>query len=382
MQSGLEVLLAEGLPANAGRRVGLITNHTAIDPLLRSTVDLLHESDTVELAALFGPEHGVRGHAQAGVHVGAGLDPRTGLPVYSLYGETQRPTGEMLAGLATLIFDIQDVGVRYATYISTMAYAMEAASATGLPFVVLDRPNPITGSQIEGNLLEPGFASFVGVHPIPICHGLTVGELARLFAADRGWPEPVVVPMRGWRRAMWGDQTGLPWVQPSPNVPTFDSLTVYPGTCLIEGTNLSEGRGTTRPFELIGAPWLDPFRLAADLERRHLPGVAFRPTFFTPTFQKHAGQSCGGVQVHIVQRDAVRPVALGVHLLHAVRSLDSAAFAWIEGEERGHFVDLLFGSDRPRLALNAGADVPDVLAGWDEDAAAFAARRQPFLLYE
>ncbi len=379
--TGLDVLLAEGVPALAGRRVGLITNQTGVNRALGSGIDLLHASDAVDLVALFGPEHGVRGDAQAGVHVGGAVDARTGLPVHSLYGETRRPTAEMLVGLDALLFDIQDIGVRYATYASTLAHAQEAAAAVGLDVAVLDRPNPLTGGRVEGNRLDPAFASFVGVHPMPVCHGLTAGELARLFAADRGWPEPIVVPMRGWRRTMWFDETGLPWVQPSPNLPTLDSLTLYPGTCLIEGTNLSEGRGTTRPFELIGAPWIDPFRLAADLERRGLPGVAFRPNFSTPTFQKHAGQSCGGVQVHILRRDEVQPVALGVHLLHAVRALDPASFAWIGGEERGHFVDLLFGSDRPRLALDAGDNADAVLARWKDDAAAFSARRRPFLLY-
>ena len=368
VRTGLDVLLTEGVPALAGRRVGLITNQTGIDRRLRNGIDLLHESDAVELVALFGPEHGVRGDAQAGVKIGGEIDRRTGLPVHSLYGETRRPTTDMLTGFDALLFDIQDFGIRYATYASTLAYAQEAAASAGIDVVVLDRPNPVSGARVEGNLLDPAFTSFVGVHPIPTCHGTTVGELARLFAADRGWPEPVVVPMRGWRRAMWFDQTGLPWVPPSPNVPTLDSLTLYPGSCLIEGTNLSEGRGTTRPFELIGAPWLDPFDLAAELERRQLPGVAFRPTYFTPTFQKHAGQACGGVQIHIMRRGEVRPVALGVHLLHAVRSLDPAAFAWRAGEQRGHFVDLLFGSDGPRLALDAGAGAPDVLAGWEDDA--------------
>jgi uncharacterized protein YbbC (DUF1343 family) len=381
VQSGLEVLLAEGEPSLAGKRVGLIANHTAIDRQLRSAVDLLHDSDVVELAALFGPEHGVRGDAQAGVKVEAANDARTGLPVHSLYGVTRRPTPEMLAGLDALVFDIQDVGVRYATYISTMALAQEAAAAAGLGVVVLDRPNPITGSQVEGNLLDPAFASFVGAHHIPIRHGMTAGELARMMASERGWPEPVVVPMRGWRRGQWFDETDLPWVQPSPNLPTLDSVTLYSGTCLLEGTNVSEGRGTTRPFEYIGAPWLDPFRLAEEMTDRDLPGCAFRPAYFTPTFSKHAGEVCGGVQVHLTDRAALRPVAVGIHLLEAIRALDPETFAWRSFEEGRYFVDLLLGSDEPRRLLDERAGAAEVMASWKAESEAFAGQRQPFLLY-
>jgi len=381
VQLGLEVLLAEGLPSLTGRRIGLIANHTSVDQRLRSSIDLLHESDTVELVALFGPEHGVRGDAQAGVEVGTAVDPRTGLPTHSLYGETQRPTPEMLDGLDALVFDIQDVGVRYATYMSTMAYAQDAAATAGLSFVVLDRPNPITGENVEGNLLDPAFASFVGVHPMPIRHGMTAGELARLFAAERGWPEPQVVPMRGWRRAQWFNETGLPWVQPSPNLPTLDSVTLYPGTCLIEGSNVSEGRGTTRPFEYVGAPWIDPYRLTAELERRSLAGCAFRPAYFTPTFSKHAGQVCGGVQAHITDRDALRPVELGIHLLETIRAHDPTAFSWREASDGRYFVDLLLGSDRPRSQFDSPAGASHVLAGWAEESAQFAERRRPYLLY-
>jgi uncharacterized protein YbbC (DUF1343 family) len=381
VRSGLEVVLAEGLPPAAGRRVGLITNHTAVDRDLRSAADLLHRGGAVELVALFGPEHGVRGEAQAGAKMGAATDPRTGLPVHSLYGETLRPAPAMLRGLDAFVFDIQDVGVRYTTYLSTMVYAQEAAATAGLAFVVLDRPNPLTGSRVEGNLLDPDFASFVGFHPVPIRHGLTAGEVARLVAAERGWPEPLVVPVRGWERTRWFDETGLPWVQPSPNLPTLDTVTLYPGTCLIEGTNVSEGRGTTRPFEYVGAPWLDPFRLAEAMAARDLPGCAFRPAYFAPTFGKHAGQVCGGVQVHLTDRDALRPVELGVHLLAAIRSADPGAFAWRQDAEGSFFLDKLLGGDGPRRLLDAGAGADEVLASFRDDAAAFAERRRPFLLY-
>jgi uncharacterized protein YbbC (DUF1343 family) len=381
MESGLEVLLAEGLSKLTGKRAGLITNHSAIDRRLRNAVDLLHESDVVELVALFGPEHGVRGDAQAGVHVGASVDERTGLPVYSLYGETQRPTAEMLTGLDALIFDIQDVGVRYATYISTMVYAMEAASAAGLAFIVLDRPNPINGEQVEGNLLDPDFASFVGAHPIPIRHGMTAGELALLIAAENGMAEPGVVEMRGWRREQWFDETDLPWVQPSPNLPTLETVTLYPGTCLIEGTNLSEGRGTTRPFEYIGAPWIDPFRLAGEMEIRRLSGCGFRPAYFTPTFSKHAGQVCGGVQVHITDRDALRAVDVGLHLLEVMLAHYPGELAWRETGEGTFFIDRLLGSDQPRKQLAEGLGAATVMEEWEAAREAFAERRKAFLLY-
>lgn len=382
MLTGLDVFLDEGLPELHGSRVGLITNHTGVDRHLRSTINLLQASDHVELAALFGPEHGVRGELQAGALVSETVDARTGLPVYSLYGETRAPTPAMLEGLDALIYDIQDAGVRFYTYLSTMAYALEAASTAGIPLVVLDRPNPITGTRVEGNVLDPAFRSFVGAHPIPIRHGLTFGELAQLFAAERGWSKPIVVPMREWRRGSWFDETGLHFVLPSPNLPTLNSLTLYPGTCLIEGTNLSEGRGTTCPFELVGAPWLDPFTLAEELEGRDLPGIAFRPTYFTPMFSKHANASCGGVQIHVRDRNELRPTQLGIHLLHAFRSLNPDAFAWRESAEGRYSVDLLLGSDLPRRALDSGASVTEVTAAWEKEAQAFEERRRPHLLYD
>jgi uncharacterized protein YbbC (DUF1343 family) len=381
MLTGLDVFLNEGVSEVAGKRIGLISNHTGIDRHLHSTIDLLHESDKTDLVALFGPEHGVRGDVQAGAEVGESVDQRTGLPAYSLYGETKTPTPAMLQGLDALVYDIQDAGVRFYTYLSTMAYSQEAAASAGLAFVVLDRPNPIAGLAVEGNMLDPDFLSFVGCHPIPVRHGMTFGELARLFAAERGWPDPIVVPMQGWKRSWWFDETELPWVFPSPNLPTLDAVTLYPGTCLIEGTNLSEGRGTTRPFELIGAPWLDPFALATALERRQLPGVAFRPTFFTPMFSKHANVSCGGVQIHIVDREVMRPVALGMTLLEVLRELDGDAFAWREGREGRYSIDLLLGSDGPRRMLDDGATVAQVTAGWEDEARTFEERRRPYLLY-
>lgn len=381
MRTGLDVFLADGVADIAGKRVGLISNHTGVDARLRGTVDLLHESDRIRLTALFGPEHGVRGDAQAGAKVGESLDTRTGLPVHSLYGDTRTPTTAMLDDLDALVFDIQDAGVRFYTYLSTMANTQEAAASAGIAFVVFDRPNPITGTRVEGNLLDPSFQSFVGCHPIPVRHGMSFGELARLFAAERGWPEPVVVPMEGWRREQWFDDTGLPWVIPSPNLPTLDATTLYPGTCLVEGTYISEGRGTTRPFEFIGAPWLDPFALTTELERRALPGVAFRPAYFTPMFSKHANDPCGGIQVHVTSREAMHPVVLGMHLLEALRAQDPEAFAWRENGKGKYFIDLLLGSDQPRRMFDAGATAAEVTADWADDARAFEERRRPYLMY-
>ncbi len=370
VRTGLEILLEQGHPQLVGLACGLIANHSSVDARLRSGIDLLHGSEALELKALFGPEHGVRGDAQAGSSVGNANDSRTGLPVYSLYGATEKPTREMLTRLDALIFDIQDIGVRYGTYFSTMINAMEAAAEHHLQFTVLDRPNPINGIAIEGPLVEEGFASFVGAHPVPIRHGMTLGELARLIASERGWPEPVVIPMDGWKRGMWFDQTKLPWVQVSPNLPTLDSVTVYAGTCLLEGTNISEGRGTTRPFEYVGAPFIDPFALVDRLEATSLPGYAFRATWFRPMFSKHAGEVCGGVQIYVTDRETAQPVALGTRLLKAMRDLSGERFEWRTGEDGQPFIDLLWGSERIQL----GKESPS-------DPVAFAERRATFLLY-
>lgn len=379
--TGLEVLLDQGHPLVDGRHIGLITNHTAIDRALRSAIDLLHADPRFELVHLYGPEHGVRGDAQAGAHVGRENDRDTGLPADSLYGETRKPTPEMLEGVDVLVFDIQDAGVRFYTYISTMVLAFEAAIEAGIPYVVLDRPNPITGHHVEGPMLDPRFESFVGIHPIPTRHGLTVGELARLVAADRGWPEPNVIPMQGWQRDMWWDETGLPFVQASPNLPTLDSLTVYPGTCIFEATTLSEGRGTTRPFEYIGAPWITPTELVADLRSRNLPGVGFRPASFTPMFSKHQGETCYGVQVHILDREALRPVELGVYLVHAIKHLNGSQFAWRPGRAVGMSANLLYGTEDLHTMIDAGAAPEEIMAKWADGQDAFREKAAAAHLY-
>jgi uncharacterized protein YbbC (DUF1343 family) len=382
VKTGLDVLLAEKLDLLRGRRVGLVTNPTGVTSDLESTVDVLHRAPGVQLAALFGPEHGFRASAPDGVAVTSGRDRRTGLPVHSLYGPTKKPTPEMLAGLDVLVFDLQDCGARFYTYTWTLRYSLEAAAENRLPLLVLDRPNPIGGEAVEGPVLDRRFASFVGDWPIPIRHGLTLGELATLFNRTIG-ADLTVVRMQGWRRAMWFDDTGLPWVLPSPNLPTLEAATVYPGTCLVEGTNLSEGRGTSRPFEFVGAPWVDDDDLALALNALRLPGVRFRPVVFMPTASKHSESTCGGVQVHVLDRQAFQPVATGVYLLATIQRLYPGDFRWLPTSWEGQppHLDLLAGTDRLRQAIDAGVPVADILAEWQPGLAAFLQERAGVLLY-
>jgi len=384
VQSGLEVLLESRLDLLAGRRVGLIASVSSVDRDLVSAVERLHRHPEVRLAALFGPEHGLRGEAQAGEHVGSTTDALTGLPVYSLYGAMQKPTPEMLAGLDVLVIDLQDGGVRFYTFLYTMAYAMQAAAESGLPVIVLDRPAPINGVTVEGPVLEPAYASFVGLYPIPLRYGMTVGELAGLFNhAFNINCDLTVVPLVGWRRELWFDQTDLPFVPPSPNLPTLAALTVYPGTCLVEGTNLSEGRGTTMPFQYIGAPWVAAEDLAAALNGLELPGVRFRPVYFTPTFSKHQGEQCGGVHLYVMDRAVFRPVETALHLLATVKRLYPEDFAWLDPWTPGghRSIDLLSGSSAIREGLDAGTPVDDLAAAWQDGLQAFERVRAEYLLY-
>jgi uncharacterized protein YbbC (DUF1343 family) len=385
VRSGLEQLLARPSLLK-GLRVGLVSNPASVTADLRHASLALRSSRAFRLAALFGPEHGVWANAQDLIEVPDGRDPATGLAVFSLYGATRVPTAEMLAGVDAVLFDLQDVGARYYTFIYTMLYVLEACAREGRPLVILDRPNPLGGIVVDGNMLEGEFRSFVGLHPLPVRHGMTVGELALLFRAERGLEVDLrIVRMRGWRRAMHFEDTGLPWVLPSPNMPSVDTAFVYPGGCLVEGTNLSEGRGTTRPFEIVGAPWLDPWRLARDLERERLPGVRFRPLFFTPTFQKHAGRLCGGVQVHVVDRRRFLAYLTYLLLLHHARRQDEARFAWrdppYEYEMVKRPIDILCGTDRVRLGLDAGVSPRRLAPSFRRDAAAFRRRRERFLIY-
>jgi uncharacterized protein YbbC (DUF1343 family) len=314
--------------------------------------------------------------------VAGGVDERTGLPVFSLYGATHAPTPEMLEPIDVLVIDIQDIGVRYATYISTVAHALDACAAHGMPVVILDRPNPIGRAVPSGNLLDPAFASFVGIHAIPIVHGLTIGEFGLLWARDRGLTPPTVIPMEGWTRGMWFDETGLPWVFPSPNLPTLDSVIAYPATCLIEGTTLSEGRGTTRPFEVIGAPWIVPEVLVDTLHDRIPDDVRFRPLYFTPMFSKHQGVRCGGIELQVQDRDAFDAVALGPHLLATIRELYPDQFGWLPPRNGEYFIDKLAGGSALRETIDAGASVPQLLRDWEEHAAAFQRTRSDILLYD
>ena len=369
-----------------GGRLGLIAHPASV------TLDLIHAADAIrgaghDLRALFGPQHGARGEKQDNmVESDPYVDPATGLPVHSLYGEVRKPTPAMLDGLDALLFDLQDVGVRVYTFVWTMALAMEACAEAGVRFVVLDRPNPIGGTRREGPLPRPGYESFVGLHPVPLRHGLTCGEMARWVNVERGVGcDLTVVPCDGWRRSMAWDDTGLPWVMPSPNLPTPDSCRVYPGMVLLEGTNLSEGRGTTKPFELFGAPWLDPEAVAARLADARLAGVRFRPCHFEPTFQKHAGRLCGGAQLHVVDPDAFEPVRTGVEILVAVRDLAPRDFAWrrppYEYEETLPPIDILWGGPGLREGIDAGATADEILDGVDRELAAFAASAAGHLLY-
>jgi uncharacterized protein YbbC (DUF1343 family) len=391
VRSGLDLLVADRFRALRGQRVGLVCNPTAVDARLRHAADLLAAAPRVELAALFGPEHGVRGDAQYMAAVGDERDARTGAPVHSLYGRTReslRPARAQLEGLDALVFDIQDVGARYYTYQATMMLCMEAAAEARVRFVVLDRPNPIGGLGVEGPALElPAYESFCGMHDLAVRHAMTVGELASLFREERRLAvELEVIPCDGWRRRDHQRDTGLPWVFPSPNMPTPETALVYPGMCLLEGTNLSEGRGTTRPFELFGAPWLDGAGLAEALGASRLPGVRFRPVSFVPTWDKHAGVRCHGVELFVIDREAFRPVRTGAACLAEARRQDPARFAW--RTEPYEFVsgvlaiDLLFGSAREREALERGAPLADIVRPWRQEERAFERRRAAHLRYD
>ena len=361
--------------------VGLVTNTTGVTGALEPTLDALHRHPGIKLRAVFGPEHGARGDVQDALPVESHMDEATGLPVYSLYGEHVKPTPEMTDGLDALVFDVQDCGARFYTYVSTLTHCMEAAARDGLDVLVLDRPNPVNGVSVEGNILEPGYTSFIGLHPIPVRHGLTVGELASLIN-DGIMCSLEVVEMDGWSRGMWFDETGLPWVQPSPNLPTMDTATVYPGTCFFEGVNVSEGRGTTRPFEYLGAPWVDGGRWAEALNAAGLPGARFRPCYFTPAFWRYVGESCGGLQVHVTDREAYRPVEAGLHMLTALMRLQGDTFRFNEPtyDERRHF-DLLAGTDGLRLSLGEGVPVEEIVGAWEPELERFMKVRERHLLY-
>lgn len=378
LQLGIDILLAEQSAELVGRQIGLVTNAAAVDAQYRSTIDRLASAPEVRLVALFGPEHGVRGDAQAGIAVADARDAATGLPVYSLYGAAREPTPAMLAGIDLLIFDLPDVGARPFTYAATMVGVLRAAAREHIAVMVLDRPNPIGGVLIEGPMLEATYASFVGPFPMPMRHGMTIGELARLFNSELGiYANLSVVAMRGWQRD--DDGEAAPWVSPSPNMPTRDTALVYPGTVLVEGTNLSEGRGTTHPFEMIGAPFIDPLALTAAMNALDLPGVRFRPVWFTASASKYAGQQIGGVQLHVTDRAAYRPVRTAVALLQGVARLYPDEFL-IDGGPQSHF-DRLAGNGWLYWALLSQENWADIEARDKDAMARFIEQRARVLLY-
>lgn len=382
-QLGVEVLLDEQKHLIEGKRVGLITNPTGVDQDLNSIVDRLYEDPDIELTALYGPEHGVRGDAQAGEYVEFYIDESTGLPVYSLYGQTRKPTPEMLENVDVLLFDIQDVGTRFYTYIYTMAYAMEAAAENEIEFIVLDRPNPLGGHKVEGPVLDPHYASFVGNYPIPLRHGMTVGELAELFNEEFDiHSDLTVVEMNGWKRNMYYDDTSLDWVLPSPNMPVLETAIVYPGAALIEGTNVSEGRGTTKPFELIGAPFVNSKEFAAALNDLHLPGVTFRAASFTPTISKHSGTLSHGIQIHIQNEKAFKPIESGLHIVKTLHDMYPNDFEFRSENSAGiSFFDNLIGNGWIREAIENGTSVKEMEKRWKPELKKFEKVRKGYLLY-
>ena len=373
VMAGIDVLMAEEFARLRGKHFGLVTNQTGRARDGVTTIELLHETKDVQLVALFSPEHGIRGTVEGAVS--SSRDARTGLPVYSLYGDTQRPAPEMLVGINTLVIDLQGIGARFYTYMTTMAYVMEEAAKRNIAVVVLDRPNPINGFQIEGPTLDEAAMGFTGYFRMPIRHGLTLGELARLFNAENEiGAELAVVAMDGWRRDTWFDETGLPWVNPSPNMRNLTQAALYPGIGAIEGTNISVGRGTQTPFQQIGAPWIDGVRLAAELNARDLPGVRFYPVSFTPSASKYAGERCQGVHLVITDRRALRPVRVGLEIAAMLHRLHGEQYALAAAET-------LFGSREGLARVRAGDDPGGIAAGWAADESRWRRLRARYLLY-
>jgi uncharacterized protein YbbC (DUF1343 family) len=388
VKTGADLLFQRYFQLIDGKRVGLVTNHSALLSDGRHLADALFEDSRTKLVALFGPEHGIRGDAPDGKSIQGGRDAKTGVPVYSLYGAINKPTAAMLKDVDVLIFDIQDVGVRFYTYVSTMSYAMEAAAEHKIPFVVLDRPDPIRGVWVEGFVREDSLRSFVGLQPIPIAYGMTIGELAEMFNGE-GWlkdgvkADLTVVKMEGWKRTMWYDQTGLRWVKPSPSMTTLSTAVVYPGTCFIEGTNLSEGRGTDHPFEYIGAPFVDGRRWADALNSSRLRGVRFEPVEFTPRslqnitiHPKYEGMRCSGIYLDVTDRDLYEPVKTGVCILSTARQLFPDSLKW-----RGRYLDLLSGTSKLRSSIDSGMSPDKIVGMWKGEIEKFKQIRKRYLIY-
>jgi uncharacterized protein YbbC (DUF1343 family) len=384
---GVENLLHEKIGLLKGARIGLVCNQASVDHSFRHVADLFHEHADINVTALFGPQHGIRGDVQDNmIETEHATDRKTGLPAYSLYSETREPTEEMLSDVDVIVFDLQDVGTRIYTFVYTMANCMRAARKFGKKVIVCDRPNPINGTMTEGAVLDPAFASFVGQFPIATRHGMTAGELAQLFNQEFGIGcDLQVVTMSGWSRDLWYDQTNGPWVLPSPNMPTLDAATVFPGTVHLEGTQMSEGRGTTRPFELVGAPYIDAEDYGTALHALNLPGIYFRPAVFVPTFQKHAGKACGGVQIHVTNRATFKPAITGIAIVKTAFDMYPADFRWkdppYEYEYDRNPFDLIAGTDKVREAIEQGMSLKGIEQSWEPALAEFNRLRARFLLY-
>ncbi len=384
---GIEVLLAEKIDAIRGLRVGLVCNQASVLPDLRHAADVFRDNAEIDLTTLFGPQHGIRGDVQYNmIETPHAVDERTGIMVYSLYSETRVPTAEMVAEIDAFVIDLQDVGCRIYTFIYTMANCMRAAKEFGKKVVVCDRPNPIGGVAVEGNITEEAFTSFVGQFALPTRHGMTIGELAIMFNEHFGIGcDLEVVRMQGWRREMWGDELGLPWVLPSPNVPDVDTCVVFPATVHLEGTELSEGRGTTLPFFLNGAPFIDPYDWAKALRGFDLEGVLFREAYFRPTFCEFAGETCGGVQIHISDREIFSPVALGIAMVKTAYDMYGEYFQWRQNAYEYEFdknpFDVVCGTDKIRKQMEDGASFAEITAPWSEPLAAYDRMRRTFFLY-
>ncbi|WP_459965412.1 DUF1343 domain-containing protein [Paenibacillus sp. JCM 10914] len=367
-----------------GRRLGVITNPTGLTSDFRSSIEVIASLPGAELTALYACEHGIRGQLQAGKHVNDEMDPQFNVPVYSLYGANRKPSAAMLDDVDTVIFDIQDLGVRFYTYLTTLLYAMEACAEHDKSLLVLDRPNPLGGERCEGGLLEPGYESMIGGWQIPITTGMTIGEFALMANELRGTNcDLEIIPLEGWHRTMDYQDTGLPWILPSPNIPTMDTVRLYSGTCFFEGTNLSEGRGTTRPFEWIGAPWLNGDELAKAFNNYEMPGVHAHPMFMTPTFSKHQGEACGGVMLFVTEHKSFQAVNTGLLLLHLVSRMYPDQFQWLsppEGRNR-YFIDLLTGNEDVRKRIHEAEGLQQIQQQWSQDALRWREMRAPYLLY-
>lgn len=382
MKLGLDIFLEKGYGQFKGKRIGLVTNMTGVNEKLIPSIDLFHEHPDINLTALYGPEHGIRGDAKEGQIVESSIDPYTGLPVFSLYGNFKKPSREMLESVDVIVFDLQDIGSRYYTFIYTMAFVMEACAAFGKQFVVLDRPNPVSGVKMEGNLVEEDVRSFVGLLPIPNRHGMTVGELALLYKHEFDYNcELTVVSMEGWERHKYFDETNLFWVPPSPNTTNIDMCILYPGTCLMEGTNLSEGRGTTRPFEVVGAPFIDGQELSKAFNKRSIPGVLARPTSFLPTYQKHKDKVCSGIQLHVTDRNELNALEAGILLIETIADMYPNDFHFLKQENGKYFFDLLAGTKELKGKIVNGTS-KEFLERCNEPLEYFKQQREPYLLYK